>query len=297
VARRSGLGKGLGALIPTDVADDGGSLLREVPVGQIQPNRRQPRAVFDEVSLGELTASIRQLGLLQPVLLREGDDGSYELIAGERRWRAAQQAGLATVPALIRSVDDASSLEQALVENLHRDDLNVLEEAAAYEQLMEEFGLTQDEVARRVGRSRSSVANTLRLLQLPPGVQALVVNRSISAGHARALLGETDAGAQEALANRIVAEGLTVRDVEGLVRGTASDSPSSNGKAAPTLATRSSSSDDRPAGLLELEQLLAERLETRVRVDLGAKKGRIEIEFADLEDLERIFLVMTTGEV
>jgi len=294
VARRSGLGKGLGALIPTDVADEGGSLLREVPVGQIQPNRRQPRAVFDDVSLGELAASIRQLGLLQPVLLREGDEGIYELIAGERRWRAAQQAGLATVPALIRPVDDASSLEQALVENLHRDDLNALEEAAAYEQLMEEFGLTQEDVSRRVGRSRSSVANTLRLLQLPPGVQALVVNRSISAGHARALLGEPDAQAQEALADRIVTEGLTVREVEELVRRDLPEPSPPNGKGTAATSTRPAV-DDRPPALLELEQLLAERLETRVRVDLGAKKGRIEIEFADLEDLERVFLVMTTG--
>jgi ParB family chromosome partitioning protein len=274
------------------VADEGGSLLREVPVGQIHPNRRQPRATFDDVSLGELAASIRQLGLLQPVLVREGDEGSYELIAGERRWRAAQQAGLVTIPALVRPVDDASSLEQALVENLHRDDLNALEEAAAYEQLIEEFGLTQEDVARRVGRSRSAVANTLRLLQLPATVQALVVDRSISPGHARALLAETDLEVLELLAKRIVAEGLTVRQVEELVRGETAEPAE---PARPSAARGTPTPTDKPAALLELEQLLADRLETRVRVDLGAKRGRIEIEFADLQDLERIFLVMTTG--
>ena len=214
MARRSGLGKGLGSLIPTDsVAEDGDSVFREVDIALIVPNRYQPREHFDEETLQSLAASVAELGVIQPVVVRELDDG-YELIAGERRWRAAQRAGLTTVPALVRTVDDVASLETAVVENLHRQDLNALEEAAAYQQLIEDFGLTQDSVATRVGRSRSAIANTVRLLQLAAPVQRLIVEGHLSAGHGRALLAISDSNEQQALANQIVRENLTVRHVE-----------------------------------------------------------------------------------
>lgn len=294
MARRSGLGRGLGALIPTEVMTDRDSALLELPVDQIVPNTFQPRAHFDEETLSSLAASIRELGVLQPILVRAKDDGEYELIAGERRWRAAKRAGLRTIPALVRTVTDVSSLEQALVENLHRQDLNALEEAAAYQQLIEDFNLTHDEVATRVGKSRSAVSNALRLFQLPPTIQRMVAEGELSAGHARALLGTPDRAFQEALAKRAAAETLSVRDVEEAVRernelaqklgGSTPDGPSPGAR--PPRGTR-------PAGLVELEDLLASHLDTRVRVDLGSKKGRITIEFASLEDLERIYLAMT----
>ena len=200
MARRSGLGKGLSALIPTEVMGDRTSALREVPIGNIKPNPRQPRINFDEETMSSLAASIKELGVLQPVLVRRiGDESSdeFELIAGERRWRASRRAGLHTIPVLIQTSDDTHSLEQALVENLHRQDLNVLEEAAAYQQLIEEFGFTHDQVATRVGKSRTAVTNILRLLQLPSGVQRLLAEGQISPGHARALLGTPDRGYQE----------------------------------------------------------------------------------------------------
>ena len=200
MARRSGLGKGLSALIPTEVTGDRTSALREVPIGNIKPNPRQPRTSFDEETMSSLAASIKELGVLQPVLVRRiGDETSdeFELIAGERRWRASRRAGLHTIPVLIQTSDDTHSLEQALVENLHRQDLNVLEEAAAYQQLIEEFGFTHDQVATRVGKSRTAVTNILRLLQLPSGVQRLLAEGQISPGHARALLGTPDRGYQE----------------------------------------------------------------------------------------------------
>jgi ParB family transcriptional regulator, chromosome partitioning protein len=218
VARRSGLGKGLGALIPTEVANEGRSELLELPVGAITANTFQPRRAFDEEALASLTASVRELGVLQPVLVRAGPGGGYELIAGERRWRAAKRAGLQTIPALVRTVTDVASLEQALVENLHRAELNALEEAAGYQQLIEEFHLSHDEVATRVGKSRSAVSNALRLFQLPPSIQRLVAEHQLSAGHARALLGTPDRSFQESLARRAVAEGLSVREVEEAVR-------------------------------------------------------------------------------
>ncbi|MGZ4682718.1 MAG: ParB/RepB/Spo0J family partition protein, partial [Acidimicrobiales bacterium] len=219
MARRSGLGKGLGALIPTGESVDSASTeLQEIPVSRVKPNQHQPRAYFDEEALVSLTASVRELGVLQPILVRPLGDGEFELIAGERRWRAAKRAGLPTVPALIRTVQDAAALEQALVENLHREDLNALEEAAAYQQLMEDFGLTQEKVALRVGKSRSAVTNTLRLFQLPPSVQKLVAERKLSAGHARALLGSPDRLFQETLARRAVTDDLSVREVEEIVR-------------------------------------------------------------------------------
>src|SRR5580700_7774524 len=220
MARRSGLGKGLSALIPSEATGESDSLLRVVPISHIRPNAYQPRSHFDEESMGSLAASIREVGLLQPVLVREleGEEDSYELIAGERRWRAARRAGLQTIPVLVQVADDVASLEQALVENLHRVDLNALEEAAAYQQLIDEFGLTHEQVASRMGKGRATVTNTLRLLQLPAGAQRALAERTISAGHARSLLGTPDRALQERLVERIVEEGLTVRAVEDLVR-------------------------------------------------------------------------------
>lgn len=294
MARRSGLGKGLGALIPTGQLHDATSALREVPVASIRPNAYQPRSHFDEDALASLAASIRELGVLQPVLVRElppDDEHDFELIAGERRWRAAKRAGLQTIPVIVRTADDAAALEQALVENLHREDLNALEEAAAYQQLIEDFGLTHDEVAQRVGKSRTAVTNTLRLFQLPPSIQKLVAENQLSAGHARALLGTPDRAYQEALARRAVAEGLSVREVEDAVRArSALNAPATTANETATPGRRL-----RPPGLLELEELLSGHLDTRVKVDMGAKKGRVLIEFSTLEDLERIYRVMTEG--
>ena len=225
MSRPSGLGRGLGALIPAQLMVDSGSELRELPLGSVVPNRRQPRTHFDEDSLLALSDSIRELGVLQPILVRpvgDGDRGAgaeqFELVAGERRWRAAKRAGLDTIPAIVRPVADLVSLEQALVENLHREDLNPLEEAAAYQQLIEDFRLTQEDLAARVGRSRSAIANTLRLFHLSPGIQRMVGDRRLSAGHARALLGTPDRSFQEALAERICREGLSVRQAEEAVR-------------------------------------------------------------------------------
>ena len=219
MARRGGLGKGLGALIPPggeEGVDAGG--LDELPISSIEPNRYQPRDHFDEEALGSLADSIREVGVLQPILVRPAGDGRYELIAGERRWRAARRVGLQTIPALVRETDDSTALEHALVENLHRDNLNPLEEAAAYQQLIEDFNLTHDEVAGRVGRSRASISNTLRLLQLPPSIQRSVQEKKLSMGHARALLGSPDRAFQEELAKRIVDEDLSVRATEDAVR-------------------------------------------------------------------------------
>jgi len=291
VARPSGLGKGLGALIPTaELADVGSTDLQDLPVGVVDPNPNQPRTYFDEEALVSLTASVAAVGVLQPVLVRPAEGGRFELIAGERRWRAAKRAGLQTIPALVRTVADADSLEQALVENLHREDLNPLEEAAAYQQLMEDFGLTQEQVANRVGKSRSAVTNTLRLFQLPPSVQKLVAERKLSAGHARALLGSPDRLFQETTARRAVAEELSVREVEELVRQhvDADQEPTEEPASRPAASLR-------PAGLVELEELLSAHLDTRVSVTMGAKRGRVVVDFATIEDLERIYRAMTSG--
>lgn len=291
MTRRSGLGRGLGSLIPGEALDGapGSDALRELPIDAIEPNRFQPREHFDEERLNDLAASIRELGVLQPILVRAVDQGErYELIAGERRWRAARRAGLASIPAIVREVEDLSSLEQALVENLHRQDLNALEEAAAYQQLMEDFGLTQEQVAQRVGRSRSGVANILRLLHLPPTVQRLLGEDRLSAGHARALVAVRDRVAQERLAARIVAEGLTVRQTEDLVRALTEDPVPPTIPAGP----RARLPKDRDAGVVELEELLSAQLDTRVTVELGQRRGRVVIEFADLDDLERIYRAM-----
>ncbi len=294
--RRSGLGKGLGSLIPTDASTDQSGDLLEIPISAISANEYQPRTRFEEEALVSLTDSIRALGVLQPILVREVGPSRYELIAGERRWRAARRAGLPSIPAVVREADDRQSLEQAVVENLHREDLNALEEAAAYQQLIDEFKLTQDDVASRVGKSRSAIANTLRLFQLPGSVQKLVASSELSAGHARALLASPDRVFQEQLAKTIVADGLNVRQVESLVRA-------SNGHEdvdeTPTPGRPRRESGDvgavKPASLLELEERLGEQLETRVNVSMNRNKGRISIEFADLDDLERIYKLISVG--
>jgi ParB family transcriptional regulator, chromosome partitioning protein len=294
--RRSGLGRGLGSLIPHVGIDTEGSdtpTLTEIAVAEISPNPNQPRVHFDEESLGELADSIAQLGLLQPILVRRVPDG-YQLIAGERRWRAARRAGLTTVPAVVRVSDDINAVEEALVENLHREDLTALEEAAAYLQLIEEFELTHDQVAQRIGKSRSSVTNTLRLLGLAPEVQRLLADGKLSAGHAKALLGTPDRSLQERLATLAVEEGWSVRTMEEIVRGggvrpaeaTPIDEPS---RPAPRGIVGGGAGRLRPPGLLELEELLAAHLDTRVGVQMGSKRGKMTVEFADLEDLERIY--------
>jgi len=311
MARRSGLGKGLSALIPSEVTGESDSVLRVVPISHIRPNAYQPRSHFDEESMAALAASIKAVGLLQPVLVRElqGEAETYELIAGERRWRAARRAGLQTIPVLVQTADDVTSLEQALVENLHRVDLNALEEAAAYQQLIDEFGLTHEQVATRMGKGRATVTNTLRLLQLPAGAQRALAERTISAGHARALLGTPDRALQERLVERIIDEGLTVRAVEELVRegGTelrvvppepAEPAPTVGGEV-PVPGVVEAAGVRRPPvrrlpepGVLELEELLSTYLNTRVKVDIQNRRGRLVVEFATLEDLERIYRAM-----
>jgi ParB family transcriptional regulator, chromosome partitioning protein len=310
--QRRGLGKGLGALIPTappagtaeasgagtwgasvaraESAGRGqaGAYFDEVPAGAITPNPRQPRQVFDEDALEELAGSIRAVGLLQPVVVRAVMPGRYEIVMGERRWRACERAGLAYIPAIVRQTSDDDLLRDALIENLHREQLNPLEEAAAYQQLLDDFGATHDELARRVGRSRPHISNTLRLLQLPPEVQRRVAAAVLSAGHARALLAVQDPGAQEHLARRIVAEGLSVRAVEEIVAlGAQPARPARQAPARPPTA---------PA-LRKLADRLSDAFETRVKVELGQRKGKIVVEFASLEDLERIVEAMSPGSV
>jgi ParB family transcriptional regulator, chromosome partitioning protein len=296
MARRSGLGRGLGSLIPTELPGQPTSALREVPIGSIRPNTRQPRTYFDEEAMSSLAASIRELGVLQPVLVKQlpGESETYELIAGERRWRAARRAGLQTIPVLAQTATgEVQSLEQALVENLHREDLNPLEEAAAYQQLIDDFSFTHEQVAKRVGKSRAAVTNTLRLLQLPAGVQRALADSTISAGHARALLGTPDRAFQEGLVGRIISEGLTVRAVEDEIRQAQEALTPAPAPGTTTGTTRRSGPKRLPEpGLLELEELLAAFLNTRVKVDLKNRKGRLVIEFATLEDLERIYRTM-----
>ena len=311
MSRPSGLGRGLSALIPattvtgtgaeeaSDSADAAGvavlypegvpelAELEMVLVSDIHPNPYQPRTVFDRERLSDLTASIKEVGVLQPVLLRRVGD-HYELVAGERRWLAAQAAGLVVVPALIRDGTDRDSLEQSVVENLHRDDLNPLEEAAAYLRLIDEFGLTQQEVATRVGRSRPTVANALRLLDLPVDVQRLLAAGEISAGHARSLAGLTDRQIQQILAGRVVAEGLSVRQTEDLVR---SLDEGSDGDPAAVQSRRTATKD---AMVLEVEEVLARRFDTTVRVVTRGRRGRVVLEFADRDDLQRIFGLLIT---
>jgi ParB family chromosome partitioning protein len=308
--RKGGLGRGLGAVFaastatppaPTEADDAGlpgaqeivdltadltadapprvaGAHLREIPPAHIKPNPKQPREHFDEEALAELVHSIREVGVLQPVVVRPLGGDRFELIMGERRWRAAQAAGLELLPAIVRETDDDVLLRDALMENLHRQQLNPLEEAAAYQQLLAEFGATHEELATRIGRSRPHISNTLRLLQLPAAVQRRVAAGILSAGHARALLGLESSAAQEALAMRIVAEGLSVRKVEEVV---AVGEPGARPRTTRAVRTQ-------PEAAVHAQTRLADRLDTRVAVEVGKGKGRITIDFADLEDLERI---------
>lgn len=308
---RRGLGRGLGALIPTAPPEaesptgtvpapgstnapgtsapaDGsaapqlvavdGAYFAELEPASIKPNHVQPRQVFEEEAMAELVHSVREIGLLQPIVVRQTSPGSYELIMGERRWRAAQQAGLDKIPAIIRQTEDSDMLRDALLENLHRSQLNPLEEASAYAQLLEDFGCTHDELAQRIGRSRPQISNTLRLLKLSPPVQRRVAAGVLSAGHARALLAVPDAEIQDRLAQRVIAEGISVRGLEEIV---AVGDP---GK----TKTRSARPKPFAPGLVEISDRLADRLETRVKIDLGKSKGKITVEFATLDDLRRI---------
>jgi ParB family transcriptional regulator, chromosome partitioning protein len=299
---RRGLGRGLGELFQkteaitparADERESGvvasvpvpeGSYFAEVPLANITPNPRQPRTVFDEDALGELVNSIAEVGLLQPIVVRPLGEDRYELVMGERRWRAAGLAGLESIPAIVRRTEDHELLRDALLENLHRAQLNPLEEAAAYQQMLEDFGCTQDELSARIKRSRPQISNTIRLLKLPPSVQRRVAAGVLSAGHARALLGLPDQAAQERLAQRITAEGLSVRAVEEIVAldesGSADDAPRRRN---PRLVSPRA---------VELASALSDQLDTRVRVDQGKSKGRITIEFATPEDLERIVEAM-----
>ncbi|MFC8594485.1 ParB/RepB/Spo0J family partition protein [Streptomyces atroolivaceus] len=271
-------------------ADSAGAYFAEIPLASITPNPKQPREVFDEDALAELVTSIKEVGLLQPVVVRKAAEGRYELIMGERRWRACGEAGLERIPAIVRATDDEKLLLDALLENLHRAQLNPLEEAAAYDQLLKDFKCTHDQLADRIGRSRPQVSNTLRLLRLSPPVQRRVAAGVLSAGHARALLSVDDSEEQDRLAHRIVAEGLSVRAVEEIVNLLGSEPTSSAKPRGPRAGGRVS-----PA-LTDLASRLSDRFETRVKVDLGQKKGKIVVEFASMEDLDRILGSLAPGE-
>ena len=298
--QRRGLGRGLGSLIPTtapvgeeptgalqpggpergpELAPVEGASFADLPIDTIRPNAAQPRQVFDEEAMAELVHSIREVGLLQPVVVRRIGADSYELVMGERRLRAAQQAGLSTIPAIIRDTDDTAMLRDALLENLHRSQLNPLEEASAYQQLLEDFGCTHEELASRIGRSRPQISNTIRLLKLGPAVQRKVAAGVLSAGHARSLLAVEDLDLQDRLATRVIAEGISVRGLEEIVAVGDTGSPE---------VRRVSRAKPTAPGLAELAERLSDRLETRVKVDLGRSKGRITVEFASLDDLRRI---------
>jgi ParB family transcriptional regulator, chromosome partitioning protein len=313
VVRPKGLGKGIESLIPSrtterTVGEDGGAQvngmgLRNIDVKTITPNTNQPRSYFNEDSLDELSASIKAVGVLQPILVRplkqvDTRTGiAFELIAGERRWRAAQKAGLVLIPALVRETDDVSSVEQALIENLHRQDLTPLEEAAAYQQLLDDFSMTHEQVGERVGKTRTVITNSLRLLGLPPSVQQLLAAGRLSGGHARALLGVQDKTNQEKLAQQCADEGWTVRATEDAVRavtGRPSKTDTSNNEN--KLTKKSVSTTTLPVpGLVELQRLLGEHLSTKVSIVATAGRGRMTVEFADLNDLERIYRAMTDG--
>lgn len=268
--------------VPSGPGPVAGAYFRELPIGHVRPNQWQPRQVFDEEALAELVHSIREVGLLQPVVVRPVGTDEYELIMGERRWRASQKAGLESIPAIVRETDDADMLRDALLENLHRSQLNPLEEAAAYGQLLEDFGCTHEELAQRIGRSRPQISNTLRLLKLSPAVQRRVAAGVLSAGHARALLAVEDSETQDRLAQRVVAEGISVRALEEIVamgdHGAPKRAPRRNKPVAP--------------GLTEIADRLSDRFETRVKVDLGRSKGKITVEFASMDDLQRIMGLM-----
>lgn len=275
-ARKSGLGRGLDALLPQDRPISG---YAEIPTVAVAPNPQQPRAEFDAEAIDALAASIEAIGLLQPIVVRREADG-YVLVAGERRLRAVKQAGLESISAVIRDeADEGTNLTEALVENLQREDLNILEEAAAFQQLLEEYGMTHDGVATQVGKSRSTVTNTVRLLQLPMPIQAMLVQGELTAGHARALLGSEDEAYAVHIAQRAVAEGWTVRRVEEAIRLRATQGQTSSRR----------SSTVRPAAIIELEERLQDRLETAVRIDYRGKGGKITIKYSSSEDLERIY--------
>jgi len=263
-----------------------GASFAEIPIAQVAPNARQPRQVVDEDDMAELVHSIQEIGLLQPVVVRRTGDEQYELIMGERRWRASQQAGKETIPAIVRQTDDQDMLRDALLENLHRSQLNPLEEAAAYGQLLEDFGCTHEELAQRIGRSRPQISNTLRLLKLSPVVQRRVAAGVLSAGHARALLAVEDAEVQDRLAQRVVQEGISVRALEEIVALGEHGAPAPKKKRPRAVAP----------GALELASRLSDRFDTRVKVDLGKSKGKITVEFATLDDLQRIVDIMDPGK-
>jgi ParB family chromosome partitioning protein len=317
--QRRGLGRGLGALIsesprpagsdaargPDAAAGPGpvppgpeqsadapaevvGAHYKDIPVSAITPNPRQPRRAFDEDALEELAESIRQVGLLQPVVVRAAGPGRYELIMGERRWRASQRAGLTEIGAIVKQTQDNELLRDALIENLHRQQLDPLEEAAAYQQLLDDFGATHEQLAQKIGRSRPHISNTLRLLNLPPAVQKRVAAGVLSAGHARALLGLSDPDAQQRLADRIVAEGLSVRNVEEIVALGGDDAPR---KRAPV------GRQPVAPGLLRLADRLSDAFDTRVKVEMGRHKGKIIVEFATPDDLERIVKAMSPDAI
>jgi ParB family transcriptional regulator, chromosome partitioning protein len=313
--QKRGLGKGLGALIPTGPMPGagpsagsaavpsgasglagtdgrpgephgsvGGAYFQELPIEAVSPNPRQPREVFDEEALDELAASIKEVGLLQPVVVREAGRGQYELVMGERRWRASQRAELTHIPAIVRATGNDDMLRDALMENLHREQLNPLEEAAAYQQLLDDFGATHEELAKKVGRSRPHISNTLRLLQLSSAVQRRVAAGVLSAGHARALLSLDDPEAQDHLAHRIVAEGLSVRAVEEIV---------TMGAVRPAKPRRQAVRQASAPALDRLANRLSDAFDTRVKVELGKRKGKITVEFGSIEDLERIITTMS----
>ena len=303
--RRGGLGRGLEALIPSSPQDDqepasgaadqepavvgasearSGPSFEQLPLGRIDPNPRQPREAFDEESLQDLTTSIEAVGVLQPIVVRPSGD-RYQIVMGERRVRAARTAGLERIPAIVRTTEDNQLLRDALLENVHREDLNPLEEAAAYKELLADFGITQQELASRLGRSRPVIANAIRLLALPGSVQRRIAARTLSAGHANAVASLEDPVQQERLANRIVAEGLTVRMAEELAQRIKNGEPllGPDERAGPRVRPI-----PQAPGMAELAERLSDRLETRVRVQLGKRKGKMVIEFATLDDLQRI---------
>jgi ParB family chromosome partitioning protein len=282
MAKRGGLGRGLSALIPGAVEEGGGGLL-EVPVGAVSPNPRQPRNIFDDNALDALALSIQEVGVLQPIVVRKVG-GGFEIIAGERRLRAAKKAGLATIPAIVRDSDDSESLREALIENIHRENLNPIELAEAFRELLEELGLKQETLAERLGVSRSHVANTIRLLQLPAEVQTRLAEGKIQAGHGRALLSLADADAQNTLALRAAAEELSVREVEELVRNYLEHPSAASEK--PTIKAVAGSAES--SSLAEVEEILSEQLATRVTSQMSKKRGKILIEFGSADDLERI---------
>ncbi|HVM36104.1 MAG TPA: ParB/RepB/Spo0J family partition protein [Actinomycetota bacterium] len=286
MTRRSGLGRGLDAILPTDGGDapEGRRALREVPLDAVVPSADQPRQRFDDESLAELATSIGHLGVLQPLLVTEVGDGTYRLIAGERRLRAARLAGLERVPVVTVEDDQKSSLERALVENLHREDLNPVEEAVAYRGLLEEGGLTQEELGQRLGRNRTTISNSLRLLDLPDSIQRMLIDGRLSAGHGRALLALDGHPMQERLARRIVHENLSVRACEEQVRRVQAFSGQVQRPGRPRV--------ENPALVTEAQKVLGAHLHTRVKVDFGSRRGKIVVDFTDLDDLERLLGVM-----